>query len=503
MRGVARPRAGQPGPGARRRRYWAASALALGALAGIAWSPGLATHARSADAFARPSPVQEQGGCPAAASASFPLRVGPTKRHLVGRDGRPFLLVGDAAWSLIAQLSDEEGDTYLANRSRLGFSAVLVNLIEHQFATHAPADIYGFRPFVGRAFTTPNEPYFAHADHLICSAAKLGLVVLLAPDYLGFDCGPQGWCAETRAASEDEMRAWGRYVGSRYRAYDNIVWLIGGDADPTPVSAKLQAMVEGILEADRRHPLTAHNRRGEMAIAPWPHAPWLTVNTIYTDGLEYAYARAAYAVEPARPFFLVEARYEHDEGATSQRLRAEAYWTLLSGGFGVVFGNCPIWSFGTSPGFCRSENWRAELDGPGSQDMTRFGALFASRHWQTLVPDFAHVALVSGYGTFGGDDYATAAYAADSSSLIAYLPSARTVSVDGGRLAGATMRAWWYDPATGVATRAGTWATSGARHFTPPGPGDWVLVVDSRAFDFPAPGSRTASRDAEPRRSRR
>jgi len=447
--------------------------------------------------LALPAPALPQA--PPAGGYAFPLRVGPTGRHLVDQRGTPFLLIGDAAWSLIAQPGDSAADAYLADRQRLGFDAVLVNLIEHRFATRAPADAYGDRPFLGRAFATPNEAYFAHADRVITDAARRGILVLLAPDYLGFGCGPEGWCAETRAASPLEMHAWGRYVGARYRAYDNIVWVVGGDADPTPVAARLEAMVAGIRSADPRHLFVAHNARGQMGVAPWPRAAWLTVNDIYTGGLEYADAGRARALAPPRPFFLVEARYENEHGTTPQTLRAQAYWTVLSGGFGQVFGNCPTWSFGApeAAAFCRAGSWRDALHAQGSMNMAFLRRLLEARHWSSLVPDLAHAVLTAGYGTFGSSDYATAACAADGSSLVAYLPTARPVTVSGSRLAGSAMTAWWYDPGTGTARRIGTFPTAATRTFAPPAAGDWVLVMDSRRFAFPPPGPPWAPEGAE------
>ncbi len=176
---------------------------------------------------------------------------------------------------------------------------------------------------------------------------------------------------------------------------------------------------------------------------------------------------------------------------------------MLSGGFGHVFGNCPIWSFGTSPAFCSSTNWEAALSGQGSLNMSYFRKLFTTRHWYSLVPDLTHVALTAGYGTFGGNDYATAAYAADSSSLIVYLPTSRTVGVSGRHLAGSAMKAWWYDPGTGRASLAGIYPTRGTREFTPPGSGDWVLVLDSRRFNFGAPGGAPPSTSERPAGARR
>jgi hypothetical protein len=427
-------------------------------------------------------------GAPPPGSYVYPLAVGPTGRYLVDQNGKPFLLVGNAAWSLIAQLTDTAADTYLADRQQRGFSAILVNLIEHQLSDSAPADIYGIKPFTGTVFTTPNAAYFAHADHIIQSAAAKGILVVLDPTYLGFGCGSQGWCAEIQAASDADMTAWGQFLGSHYGGYDNIIWVIGGDDDPpAAVKPKLVDVVNGIRQYDTRHLFTAHNMRTEMAIVPWTGATWLTVNDTYTDGLEYTYAQTAYAVSPAMPFYLIEANYE-GEGASPDQNRAQSYWTVLTGGFGHFFGNCPLWGFGTvqSAPFCSGTDWRSALGSQGSQGMTHFGKLFNARHWYGLVPDLAHTVLTSGYGS--GGSYVTAAYAADSSSIIAYLPSGGTVTVSGSRLRDSTMTAWWVDPSSGAATLVGTVSSRTPQNFTAPSGADWVLVIDSPSFGFATPG---------------
>jgi hypothetical protein len=421
----------------------------------------------------------------------YPLKMGPTSRYLVDQTGKPFLMIGDAGWSLIAQLSDQDADTYLAGRQQLGFTLVEANLIEHLFATNAPADIYNIPPFSGANFVTPNEAYFAHVDYILRSAAQKGIVVLLAPAYLGYGCGEEGWCAEIEAASTADMTAWGRYLGSRYKDYDNLIWLIGGDTDPVDqgVASKLEALVAGIQQYDTRHLFTAHNHSEEMAVTPWTGASWLTINNVYSySTMLYQPALTAYHLTPPMPFFLIESKYEGQPkwNVSAQELRAQGYWTVLSGGYGQVYGNCPIEFFDAPAGidYCALTSWQMQLTSPGARNMQYLGKLFTSRHWHLLVPDEGHTALTSGFGS--GTDYATAAVASDGSSIISYLPSARTVTIYGGGL-GPSMTAWWYDPSAGVSTSAGTYSTSTAHDFTPPGSGDWVLVVDNTALNLPAP----------------
>jgi hypothetical protein len=422
-----------------------------------------------------------------ATAYTYPLTVAPTERHMVDQTAKSFLLVGDTAWSLFAALSDPDADLYLENRKQHGFTAILANLIEHKFAANAPANFYGLTPFTGQPFTTPREEYFAHVDYILKSAAEKGIAVFLFPLYLGHECGDEGWCPEVQNAHISDMRSWGEYVGARYANYDNIVWVIGGDTDPTPVKAKVEAMVDGIRSRDNRHPFTVHNGRGVMGATPWSGAGWLDINSTYTNGVDYHQAISAYKLSPPKPFFLIESIYENED-LTPATLRAQSYWTVLNGGFGNFFGNCPLWGFGFTAGFCSGTDWRAQLDSPGAMGMQYFGVLFQSRHWQSLVPDTSGNVLIAGHGTYGHTDYAAAACASDGSSIIVYLPSSRGITINGACLAGSAMIAWWYDPSKGVATQIGTFPTDTPQQFTPPASGDWVLVVDSAGASFPAPG---------------
>jgi uncharacterized protein YjdB len=471
---------------------WSSTAPAVATVSGglvTGVSAGATSIIATFDAFSDTTEVtvssQQSGGY------SYPLKAGPTKRYLVDQNAKPFLMVGDAAWSLVAQLSMQDAETYLTSRQQNGFDLVMVNLIEHKFATNAPSNVHGISPFTGAPFSTPNEPYFALADSMIRKAAELGIVVLLDPAYLGNACGDEGWCSEIENASIGDLVAWGSYVGARYRDFDNIVWLIGGDTDPIAngVKDRLQAIVTGIQQSDDRHLFTAHNAPEEMAISPWSGASWLQINNVYTYSSSlYSADLAAFNVSPAIPFFLVESAYENESrNPSASVLRAQAYWTVLSGGVGSIFGNCPVWNFGapSASAFCPSSDWKAELSSPGTLNMKYFRRLFINRHWQLLVPDESHQVLTSGSGS--GGTYAAAAVTSDGSSIIVYLPSSRTITVSGASLASATMSGWWYNPATGSSTSIGSYPTGTPAVLTPPASGDWVLVLDNPSFGFPAP----------------
>jgi Protein of unknown function (DUF4038)/Putative collagen-binding domain of a collagenase len=415
---------------------------------------------------------------------------GPGCRYLVDQDNKPFFWSGDAAWSLIAQLSREDAVFYLDNRREKGFNVVMVNLIEHKFCTDAPADYYGDLPFTGKAFSVPNEKYFEHADFVIRSAAERNIIVLLAPLYLGYNCGDEGWCAEIKAASDQDLRSWGRFLGRRYRDFSNIIWLTGGDADPAPVKDKVLEMVRGIREYDTVHLFSAHNQPETMAVTPWSGESWLSVNDVYSyDPALYRLCKNAYDRKPVIPFYLIESAYENEHSSTPQQLRSQAYQAVLSGAMGHIFGNCPIWHFGSFAKWCGLTDWKTEMNNSGSVSMDYFQRLFRSRAWNTLTPDFGHLILTSGYGERGSKDYTTAACTTDRNTFIAYLQPGCTITVDLKKINGEKAKCWWYDPSDGKAELIGIFKTSGFREFTSIAENDCVLVIDNESFNLPPPGS--------------
>jgi hypothetical protein len=178
---------------------------------------------------------------------------------------------------------------------------------------------------------------------------------------------------------------------------------------------------------------------------------------------------------------MIESTYEGEHNAPPVQIRRQAYWSLLSGATGHFFGNNPIWgAFG---------GWEAALDSPGAQDMMRLHDLFLSRPWHTLVPDQRHTVITQGLGEFRGLDALTAAITADRSTVIAYMPSARPIAVNLAALAGTSAAAWWFAPSRGNVLFGGEFVTRGEPTLTPPGDGDWVLVLDDAARNLPPPGA--------------
>jgi len=403
-------------------------------------------------------------------------------RRLIDHRGRTFLVNGDAAWSLIVGPDLAGVRRYLGNRRAHGFNAIVVNLVEHRFDSNgAPKNALGQAPF-SRAgdFSTPNPAYFAHATAVVREALRDDIEVFLFPAYLGFQGGDEGWYADIMRTGPAKMRAYGRYVGSLFRKLPNVVWVMGGDYAPNAARDEIQALVQGIQQTSSSQPLfTVHNARYQSGISQYPNETWIDLNTTYSDCDNAPAALFAdYSAAPM-PFFFIEGKYEN-ETASTVCLRSQAYWSVLEGSMGEVFGNNPIWSFTTG--------WQSALDSTGARSMTLFARLFRSRASGTLVPDFSHSVLTGGYGDIGSSSYAAAARTAKGKSVIVYTPSPRSLTIDMTKLAGSRAKAWWFNPVSGRPTLVGAFKTAGSRSFTPPGRGDWVLVLDNASLGLAAPG---------------
>ena len=337
-----------------------------------------------------------------AATPDYPLKRGTNPRYLVDQNELPFLIHGDSPWSMMVQLTREETEQFLSNRSGKGFNSIIVNLIEHTFCDNPPFNRYGQPPFTTPGdFATPNPAYFEHVDWVLNKAAEYGIQVFLIPSYLGYGGGfdpgypPHGWYQEMVANGAIKLRNYGRFLGQRYKDFDNIVWLQGGDYNP-PDKNLVNAIAEGIREFDSNHLHTVHCAPETSALDYYASEPWLNINNTYTYTNLLGKLRTDYSRTPTMPFFLLETIYEgiapdHPERVgTPQDIRRQAYWSIFTGACGQFMGNYPLWRF--------SSGWQAAMDAGGSYGMANLRRLMDSRSWWTFVPDLNNTIVVEGFG---------------------------------------------------------------------------------------------------------
>jgi hypothetical protein len=436
------------------------------------------------------SQKKEKGARITGAASAYPLKVAANGRYLVDPNGTPFLIAGDSPQALMVNLTEQDAEWFFANRAAHGFNAVWINLLCRKgTGGRADGSTYdGLLPFqIPDDFATPNEAYFARCDRMIRLAEKHHLLVILDPAETIDHLKPM-----LKNGSE-KCREFGRYLGSRYQDYDNLLWMHGNDfqtwKDPEH-DAVVLALARGIKDKDARHLHTIelnYTVSGSLDDERW--TPLIDVSASYTYYPTYAQVWKDYNRPRAKPVVMIESNYEFEQQSTPAVLRRQEYWSLLAGAAGQLYGNGYTWPF--KPG------WKENLDTPGAKQMSYVQALFLPRAWYQLVPDQEHRVVTAGYGTFDASttpgnlhvmtsDYVTVGRTPDGNLVMAYLPSLRTVTVDMSQLR-APATAHWYDPSRGThaAVEGSPLANTGQHKFTPPGKngdgdGDWILVLETK-----------------------
>ena len=432
---------------------------------------------------------------------SNPLRVSRDRRYLVDRKQVPFLIAGDAPQALIVKLSEREASDYYLNRVKYGFNSLWINLVcaAPYFPTCRKdgATYDGIRPFTNFLsgarnlahydLTRPNGAYFDRADRMLDRAEKSGFTVFLDPIETG------QWLATLRNNGRKRCFEYGRFIARRYHRHRNIIWLNGNDfgswSNPAD-DAVVQAVAEGIHSADPSS-LQTVELLGTPSLQDPSWAKIISLNAAYTYGATYQQMLENYNHTPIMPTFLLEAHYELEnvgrpaDFGTPEVVRRQAYWTMLCGGAGQMYGNHFIWGF--FPG------WRSHLNTAGAAQFKIWKKFFTRLPWYSLVPDQDHKIVTAGYGHFGTvktavskSDYGTAAATPDRNLVLAYLPTRRAVQVDINQMGGA-VQVHWFDPTSGrlVLGRGSSAATGGRIWCSPPGrnsagAGDWVLMVTNK-----------------------
>ncbi len=440
-----------------------------------------------------------------AGSPVYPLKQSANRRYLVDQNNAPCLIIGESPQSLIVNLATNDAATFFANRSGHGFNTTWINLLCVEYTGgRADASTYdGILPFTAKVpstssydLTTPNEAYFARADQMINLAAQQGIQVMLDPAETG-GLVYQGTTLLDNGTNR--CRAYGQYLGNRYKNFPNIIWLSGNDFQnwQTPADdAVVRAVALGIQDTDTNHLQTAElNYLVSSSLDDTNWNSLLTLNATYTYLPTYARLQQDYNRTNFLPNFLVEANYEFEalQGpvTTAAILRKQEYWTMTCGAAGQMYGNRYTWPF--------LSGWQGFLDTPGSIEMGYLKTFFEARAWYNLVPDTNNTVVTAGFGTFSNtgfvsdNDYLTAARTPDGSLAVVYTPVIRQFTVDMSNLSGpATTR--WFDPSsrTFVPIAGSPFTNSGMLNFTPPSvnsddDGGWVLVLETNPPPDPPP----------------
>ena len=326
----------------------------------------------------------------------------------------------------------------------------------------------------------PNEAYFAHVDHLVEYAKKRGLVLAMLPTWGYYVC-------DVGSLHRGNARAYGRWLGSRYRDASNVIWVSGGDRIPTRHKEAYRELAWGLREGDGGAHLITYHPCGWRSSSQFFHREaWLDFHMIETWTEWYKVHPAVLGdalLSPPRPVVLGEGAYENGPeyplGPISPLVvRKQAWWSFLGGGF-HTYGQDQMWRM--EPG------WLSTLDTPGADHMSVFKGIVTSIDWWKWVPDQS--VFVNGPGS--GPYLNAAARSIDGDWLLIYLAGKGEVAIHIDKIiASSHCKAMWFDPRTGEPKEAGVFETGNlgegvfpkwsTQAFRPPaGSPDAVLLIQA------------------------
>jgi hypothetical protein len=438
------------------------------------------------------------------------LIVSENQRFLVFEDGTPFFYLGDTAWELFHRLSKEETIKYLENRREKGFTVIQAVILAELDGLNTP-NAEGEKPLINNDPTKINEAYFKHVDWVIREAEKRGLFIGLLPTW--GDKWNLKWGVGPVIFTPENAKVYGEILGKRYRDFQNIIWILGGDRHiENDVQKQINmAMASGISETDENnHLITFHPMGGHGSSEYFHNEEWLDFNMRqnghnpqYTGVYENTYKD--YNLNPVKPVIDGEPMYEdhpvkfnpkENGHSTSADIRRPLYWNLFSGAFGHTYGHHSIWQMwqpGREPVNFPLMPWYEALDQPGAWQMQFGRRLMESRPFLSRIPDNSVIEAeeiatsVPGAGThrFAATRDTEGSYA------MVYVPVGRKFKINLDVINGKEVVGWWYNPRNGEAIKIGKFKNKGSQEFISPTPGenlDWVLVLDNAEEGFDRPG---------------
>jgi len=446
------------------------------------------------------------------------LKVSKNQRFLAHEDETPFFYLGDTAWELFHRLNREDTEHYLTTRASQGYTVVQTVILGERDGLRTPTPD-GHLPFHDLDPAKPNDAYFAHVDYVVRRMNELGIVPALLPTWGDKVLNSPG--AGPQIFTPENARAYGRFVGARYRDAQ-VIWIMGGDRDISrpPFLETIREMALGVKEGDGGRHLMSFHPPGRHSSSEFVHnESWLDFNMWQTGHSNPELDTSVLIAQdrartPTRPVLDGEPCYENIPlmgGAwnptgmrfTAADARRRAWRGVLGGACGHTYGCNEIWMMhkhGDEQFVGANMDWKRALHLPGANQMRHLRALIESRPFAELEPISGIVQTLDAnvYADPNlqkrvrwtpepaeGAEITRPTAAAGRDYVFVYLPMGSPAKYDFSRL-GEQVELWWYDPRHGTCATGGITA-SVTDWIDPPATNeDWILVAQ-RPRTFPLP----------------
>lgn len=303
------------------------------------------------------------------------LQVSDNGRYLVHANGKPFLWVGDTAWTANRFATDAEWKSYVNHRRTKRISVILVSC---GWIGLWQKNAEGQRYFVSDVPLRVNPRAWQHLDHMIKNANQNGIVIMIT------SVGKANAIDKARAADRYQLV---KYLVARYSGYHVILSPDQdcggkfGDADPHTAGVVIDGAHPFVL-------ITQHTKRNAVGRADPPGHPWFRTGLEWTlhyyhdpyldiAGLQtghgasildgrplidaqdmelvaqdhITWVTSAYKEEPHKVLIVVEGLYEPNPDLPGREngrrmVRYQGYWSFLAGACGYTSGTHGVWGWG-------------------------------------------------------------------------------------------------------------------------------------------------------------
>lgn len=215
------------------------------------------------------------------------LEVSKNGRYLQHKNGTPFFYLADTAWELFHRLNEKEIEEYLEDRRAKGFTVIQAAILAELDGLYTP-DANGQLPLKDIDNVIPNETYFKWVDKVIRIAESKGLYIGLLPTWGDKVDKQEGTGPEI--FNPAHARAYGAWLGKRYKNVRNIIWINGGDRWGGDSNFAIWDNIgKGIKSTDKNHLMT-FLPPNEHSSSRWFHNNvWLDFNMVQTGNCQRDY----------------------------------------------------------------------------------------------------------------------------------------------------------------------------------------------------------------------
>ncbi|MDB6036263.1 MAG: hypothetical protein JWM99_104 [Verrucomicrobiales bacterium] len=425
-----------------------------------------------------------------------PVTISHDGRYLIHEDGTPFFWLADTAWNAALLGSPSDLVLYTDQRVRQKFTAV--QWVATQWRAAPQGDAEKHVAFNGKESISINPEFFQRLDERINEFDRAGL--LSAPVMLWAIAGGSNPAVNPGySLPEDQAILLGRYMVARWGAH-NVLWILAGDGDYRGKNAeKWKRIGRGIFGDQSHAPVTLHPGGMQWVAEDFKDEPWYDVIGYQsghgddekslrwlTSGPPAQYRSKG----PVRPIINLEPPYENHiayqsrKPITPELVRRAVYWSLLiTPTAGVTYGGHGVWGWDDGsktptdhPTTGIPMPWREALQMPAAKQMVEVATLFNTVPFWRLRP--AQALLASQPGDQAAARFIAAASTDSGDFDVIYIPEGGQVEVRQPALP-PSFKSTWFNPREGTWSNVVPSANGRIFHFSAPGGGDWVLVIQA------------------------